>query len=597
MSTNWQAQFVGRETELNQLKQDWEKVKQGKPQLRLILGDTGLGKTRLIQAFYSEISQDQAHDPDQYWPDNLGKDGSSLNINPQFEEDYILSDKKLPWLWWGIRYIDPSRNNQQKTNVLLEGLETLKPHIVALQKAKEQRSNIKDTIIALATTTGAVLGLGGFAELFATASTTLGLSKDSHAIWKNWGKDKQQQQTERFGDYQHKQQKNRAEQLEAYFSALLDRNQKDISGSIPIILVIDDAQWAKDDGDILKLIESLYSKACNHHFPLYLLVTHWHNEWQSQQATIKSVAGETPESFAHLIRRNPVAFRHWKMPEPLPPLADEALRKVVKTALPGLTPAQQDKILHRVKGNAGFCHDLLLLLKTEKARLFIDRDINKALTARGEKLLGELSNLNHYQVNQRRFGKLQSDIKDLLAWSSYQGLDFLENLSLKIAEKYACPLSKAGFDEAETPHTIIKRLNQVLSEFTQSSLQEIAYTELCEVEDLEDESCDFIQRWRQLLKDDFATEQWQEYPPPQQEKYLRLLLTEAQAEQDSPLIRRVFIALSRLYANNEQGKELAEVGKELVAARPAAGWGDLLVENDYWRIAQGLLDFSWFDGQ
>ena len=99
------SEFVGRETDLQHLVDAWKKAKEGQPQFEVILADSGFGKTRLIQEFYTWLSQNE--DPkgiEGYWPDYLGKNGKSLEINPDFSE--YKRKGKIPWLWWGLRWHD-----------------------------------------------------------------------------------------------------------------------------------------------------------------------------------------------------------------------------------------------------------------------------------------------------------------------------------------------------------------------------------------------------------------------------------------------------------------------------------------------------------
>jgi hypothetical protein len=48
--------FVGREDELRLLRNRWERALDGEGQVALIIGEAGIGKSRLIQRFHEEIS-------------------------------------------------------------------------------------------------------------------------------------------------------------------------------------------------------------------------------------------------------------------------------------------------------------------------------------------------------------------------------------------------------------------------------------------------------------------------------------------------------------------------------------------------------------
>ncbi len=55
----WRHLFVSREDELAWLQAAWYEAKAGRPQFRVLLGESGLGKTRLVQEFYRWLSSEE----------------------------------------------------------------------------------------------------------------------------------------------------------------------------------------------------------------------------------------------------------------------------------------------------------------------------------------------------------------------------------------------------------------------------------------------------------------------------------------------------------------------------------------------------------
>ena len=53
--------LVGREEEIAMLMRRWERARQGDGQLVLIVGEPGLGKSRLIEEFRTRLGDDAAH--------------------------------------------------------------------------------------------------------------------------------------------------------------------------------------------------------------------------------------------------------------------------------------------------------------------------------------------------------------------------------------------------------------------------------------------------------------------------------------------------------------------------------------------------------
>ncbi len=112
--------FVGREPELAALLEAWEHVAAGRgPRTVVVLAESGLGKTRLAQALYVAIAAGRAATLEGergYWPTLLGHDGNNLRVNPQL--DACAPAAPMPFLWWGVRLVDPLASNQLAGGVL-----------------------------------------------------------------------------------------------------------------------------------------------------------------------------------------------------------------------------------------------------------------------------------------------------------------------------------------------------------------------------------------------------------------------------------------------------------------------------------------------
>ncbi|MCB1047774.1 MAG: ATP-binding protein, partial [Calditrichaeota bacterium] len=114
------------------LRAAWERINQfdkSEPQLVVLLGESGLGKTRVTQEFYNWLSMTHdASEPNGYWPDDLGQKESNLKINP--DPEACDNGKPMPFLWWGIRLSDPSaRNTIYSGGAISTYLNYLIPHL------------------------------------------------------------------------------------------------------------------------------------------------------------------------------------------------------------------------------------------------------------------------------------------------------------------------------------------------------------------------------------------------------------------------------------------------------------------------------------
>ena len=480
MSDNpeWQSLFVGRQAELERLQLAWRKAKSGDAQFVVLLAETGMGKTRLVQRFYDWLSENEdIPGVEGYWPATLGSDGKSLRVNPKFPEEQAI--RPVPWMWWGLRF---SSDVDEIACGLQRSLALLSPHIVALQKEKESRDETLQLGLNSLAAVAGILGMVQFGPVLAPVVGLLGnysalkdnietlfSAKKLVGIKKETGVGiAQREQTE---------QEDMVERLTAYFSALL-RSDGHQGASIPIVLVIDDAQWI--DADSLAFIDQLYRKAQANDWPLLIICTHWEREWNEQQLT-----ADPSESVAAYVAQNPQVF-----PMPWEPLCigkveADGCRRILAGALPGLTTAQQQLILDRVDGNPGYLSDLLTLLTTSKKKFFEGNNPRNPLRGSAEKNLATLTSLDHYQLNQERFGDLEEDLKALLGWASYQGTRFVDDLTLEIAKRLAADnaTDPEYLGQAQNPYALIDAVSRLSHEFRQRTIHEIASNELREIEE------------------------------------------------------------------------------------------------------------------
>ena len=56
-SQPWQTPLTGRDTELSLLKDRWEQAQEGMGQVVLLIGEAGLGKSRLVQTLVQSVQE------------------------------------------------------------------------------------------------------------------------------------------------------------------------------------------------------------------------------------------------------------------------------------------------------------------------------------------------------------------------------------------------------------------------------------------------------------------------------------------------------------------------------------------------------------
>ena len=89
----WQTPLTGRDTELSLLKDRWEQAQEGMGQVVLVIGEAGLGKSRLVQTLVQSVQEkgsDIAMERDEQRADRTG-DGPIL-IDWRCSEDFQNSE-------------------------------------------------------------------------------------------------------------------------------------------------------------------------------------------------------------------------------------------------------------------------------------------------------------------------------------------------------------------------------------------------------------------------------------------------------------------------------------------------------------------------
>ena len=125
--------FYGREKELAWLYGLLDDVARRRvPRLAVIVAESGIGKSALVQALYRKLTTDPRWDglgSEGFWPDGFQGSGDDLKFNPDFPEDYRPGT--LPkFMWLGIRWQNPgNRNRADQSCPLPEAREVLYRHV------------------------------------------------------------------------------------------------------------------------------------------------------------------------------------------------------------------------------------------------------------------------------------------------------------------------------------------------------------------------------------------------------------------------------------------------------------------------------------
>ena len=454
--TKWDQLFISRNKELKRLKRLWTDVKSGEPRMCVLRGESGFGKTKIIQKFYSEISSSPLDDPKHYWPNTLLKEHNNLRVNPKSED--FADVKNIPWLWWGLRWSNPDERNRNEIARcgILAGLDYLKPHQDALQTHEKRIRHSAKVAIESAVLAADLASFGLVGKLKA-------LYEFGKMEWEERRIQEEQELTVQ--DRQEKAIAQRLDIIMAFFRQLLDGKQSGIP-ALPVIIVLDDAQWI--DTDSLNFIRTLLTCAIEQKWPLLILATHWEQEWNLHM--LEKAPEQLPALYQHFFDA------HRAMCCLLNIDRIDGLSEIIKAALTGLPHDQVQFLCERADGNPRLLHEIILELLGEPY-YFERQNLKLALT---EDAIQEMhvKSFALHDVQTRRFRRMHQSLQTLLSYASYQGMRFIKELVLELAtsldKERALVDNEHMLAEAIHPYAAVIETSAVIYEFRHRVFYDLA---------------------------------------------------------------------------------------------------------------------------
>lgn len=436
--------FTERESEIDEIKSRWRlasNIKDPNPQIMLIKGGRGVGKTRLAIEFYRWLSEniDVQSGPSGYWPDAMAIYRNAIDVNPLPSEcDLGVS---IPFLWWGLHVSADSIASSDRY---------LDPHLAKLFAS----SIVKRKGIDIAYAIGRLafdVGLHFFedAAYVSLAKRLAGGAKEGVAIIRGG-------MGEVSTEKALKVPQNRANSIIQKLESVFDP-RRDYAG-VPGAILIDDAQDAdpKKDPAVLSFAEQLFHKAMTQKWPMLILITHWN--W-----TLSSEVTPQEDSFAGLLRH----CRHGDPSENGPAaglpggflnesnfselelgsLAD--LSDALREQLPGLTDEQSSSMLKATDGNPRYLEQVILYALGHKGH-FEDHDTNKSLNLDGfRKVLNATRNTEIFEVVRERLIDAPVDVQEAICLASLQGERFAIDLVDAVAQVQIAKDVRKSLEKAE----------------------------------------------------------------------------------------------------------------------------------------------------
>jgi WD40 repeat protein len=474
---DWIRLFTGRERELETLRRllltcaptlstDPNRAS-CRPSLAVLVGDSGVGKSRLVQEFYRQLAcapTEGGLDPTDYWPDSFADpDQSAKVVNPTLVPGQTTG-KVPPFIWWGIRWPEPP-SGQAPSQLQLTSpyfLDQLEAHRDGCKRRVERFLKAAGAVTKIASSS-LVPGLPDlpFVDLIrqtidqgASAFDASQAARKAGTALNDWreGYDASRGILRR--------RETALQRLKAIILGILKPAQlgpfKD--ASTPLILWLDDAQWMT--AEECACLHDLLREAAIRQLPLMVIATHWESAWhhaRSRSSSSKESKRGTAQNIFEMVRG---LGSELNANRPEPTIGIETLilsgqgssldlTPCLAAALPCLELAQRNRIL----ALAGENPLLLRLIIEELLRhpeRFEGRDVRSKLTREAEFDLSRiaLSEARSTFVG-RRIRELDLRVRRVLELGSLQGSEFLRQVTCEAAEQ-------RGIAHEETIHALLQ---------------------------------------------------------------------------------------------------------------------------------------------
>lgn len=461
--------FHGREEYLQWLFELFEDVATTKvPRLAVVAAESGLGKSRLVQALYQRLTVASEWDPDDYWPDAFSNAGDNLEVNPSFEGIKVDRARLPRFLWLGMRCQDPERRNSTAEGCPLPDVQkALARQVSVIWAMGSYGGRIWERLQRLVPSTRTELVELGVEGALEEAANFLPagrvMAKSVRALW----------ESHKAGGEEARSVEGRVREDREGAGDLLLKGLGQLMRSeerLPVVLWLDDAQWA--DTETLGFLGKLFFGAKQAQWPLLVVATHWEREWreavQQKLSKEKSLTGFKDYEFAkdgeEKSRRTEVRF--------LEPAGEKALHELLAESLPGLTTGQRDLLVRKAGGN------FLTMVENigelcQFSRNFEERDRGKPLVESAVKNIENWESERERRVKQR-FDRLCESVQDLLGWGSQMGRRLIVEALTRFAvgKKVEGPSERLA--ECVDPLAILGGANSDIREFRDRAYRRVA---------------------------------------------------------------------------------------------------------------------------
>ena len=452
------TEFVGRQEELTWLRSQFDACatrgpdgQYGGPRMAFVIAESGIGKSRLVQELYLQLTSDPRWDPPavDYWPDAFKASGEELHVVPDMKGHVAKGPPRFAWL--GARWHPTDeRNVLARTSILPELRSSLTVHADILRAQQTLWQDAAGRIMGAVQHEGVGEVIGQLADSalpFGGLLLKIASGIKDIAVERRLG-------PETYEDVSKKAVLSDTDEVLDCFRLLLD-----VKSAVPTVLWLDDAQWI--DADTLLFLKRLWAEATRRRWPLLIVVTHWEREWR------ELVLAEAADSLPGYTGDTGVAELQLQSPP------NATLAECLKSRLPGLTEQQAMLMIEKAAGN------FLQLLEnigaiSNRSKNFVDRTPQSPLTEEAEATVRKYESNRERRVAQR-FEEFDEDVRDVLGWSSQFGQRFISAVVECFAKEQLAD-QDAGriIEQCVDPFVVLDRPSPLTREFRDKVFHRVA---------------------------------------------------------------------------------------------------------------------------
>ncbi|WP_214889491.1 ATP-binding protein [Exiguobacterium sp. s142] len=415
------SNFYGRNEEIAAFTDLFDRVKNNNPHFLTLFGDTGLGKTRLIQEFYHHLNK--IDDDNEYWPNHLRDTENTMSLVPDFTELYSSRSNLMPWMWVALRC--PNENERNSTSnsgeALNQARNQIRLHLHGLFEAKKRTaSNIELAKSALSMISSYAFPGGGplivqtVGEIFGQANQSVDTFDAIKNLFNSWNMKK------RDPDYVNvlaqQNYTSLVEQSLEAFESIFNSHDKRLP-TIPLVLIVDDAQWM--DPLTYEFINQLFENAIINSWPLFIIVTCWESSFKLQNEAFNSRNGLDERKLAKLLNKYSSVIQNENTSViNLLPLEESHLFNIIDSKLPTLTLEMKKELVDHCSGDIELLIDHLSTLKSRPGFFTPSGELFSPSTPLN------LKSSNKKEIARKNIEDLGIELSILIMVGSAQGMQF-----------------------------------------------------------------------------------------------------------------------------------------------------------------------------